>query len=163
MGGWMSMKVPGEPTSTHLRKRLSSSSRWCLRFTLRLHSCSNDLLTSRFFSKRLTRSSISLEWKHTGERDTGSQCSQRKTICFGLKVLFFFSSTKNNSRRSVVFEHFPVFLQLCLAAVQFFRFPLSSSTEIYLEELQVYVELHYIHFTMLQTNVFTLWVFPYAT
>lgn len=53
----------GEPTSTHLRKRLSSSSRWCLSLVLRLHSSSSDLLMSLLFSKRLMRSSSNLDRK----------------------------------------------------------------------------------------------------
>lgn len=54
----------GEPTSTHLRNRLSSSSCWCLSLVLRLHSSSSDLLMSLLFSKRLMRSSSNLDRKH---------------------------------------------------------------------------------------------------
>lgn len=47
-------------------------------------------------------------------------------------------STFVYSLHFVVSEHFHLFLQLLLASVQFFFFPLSGSTEIHLEELSVY-------------------------
>ncbi len=68
---------------THLRKRLSSSSRWCLSFALRLHSSSSDLLMSRFFSKWLMRSDINLDRK----RQTAIVSTEK--ICYELRQLLF--------------------------------------------------------------------------
>lgn len=92
MRGWMLMEAQGDPTSTHLRKRLSSSSRWCLSFALRLHSSSSDLLMSRFFSKRLMRPSINLDRKHTRQRQTTIVSTGKKCTFFLyiLIVIHFF-------------------------------------------------------------------------
>lgn len=51
----------GDPSFTHLRKRLSSSSRWCLSFALRLHSSCSDFLMSLFLSKRSIEAKINLD------------------------------------------------------------------------------------------------------
>lgn len=62
----------GDASFTHLRKRLSSSSRWCLSFALRLHSSCSDFMMSLFLSKRLIEAKINLDRNRSKARNNDS-------------------------------------------------------------------------------------------
>lgn len=123
-------KSYSDPASAHLRKRLSSSSCWYLCFTLRLQSCSSDLLMSCIFSKRLIRSCISLDRIHSYSVIFFLTQSFWSISFFCLYLLHFIAS-----------QHLLFLLQLCLMVVQFFR-SLGGSTKIYLEDLSVWNTSH---------------------
>lgn len=124
------MEAQSDSSSTHLRRRLSSSSRWCLSFALRLHSSCSDFLMSLLFSKRLMQLNINLDRKHTIPNWLRLHCQSISIIEPFLYLLHF-----------IVFKNFSLFLQLFLAVVQFFHLPLSGSTGIYLKELPVNISI----------------------
>lgn len=127
------MEDQSDPSYTHLRRRLSSSSRWCLSCALRLHSSCSDFLMSFFFSKRLMQSNINLTRTHTRERHLLTTSS--------LSIHFYHFWHFLYLLHFIVFESVSLFLQPFLAVLQFFHLPLSGSTEIYLKELLVKIRI----------------------
>lgn len=161
MNGWIMDNVY-DPTCTHLRNLLSSSSRWCLSATLRCHESSSDALTFCLLSKRVRRSSMRLEHTHTQHKQrnsvslpnsTGRTCSGYGVslhlltvipfidclypfyfIFLSLSILFVFL----HLLPPVAFEHLGLFDLLCLAVGQLFRSFLIGSNQLLLRDLSVY-------------------------